>query len=565
MKKKYLKLVFSFFIIVHFACAQSHIQAYQLQSLNASDDFEKIIIRESKSLDSLIFATPVWTSTEVDTQYDEIFGVIINKTSISQLLNDKSAEDKAFLLRLIIAHEKMHARQISMLRNIGKSYDLLSVQEKQWLESQADICAGYAAFFPRIKELSALLFQDNIAFIRSQATTGHQETIPGIDQPDQERVTKLIAQNEEGIRLFFKLGDNEGQFGLHPDSYSRQMAFQLGVSAFFINVIQLYLYKEMSNVTPLEWQLLNKQLLAIFQTLGVVSEDYIGSVFFDRWSERTAAKIVHFIQNTAKNVIFKVIKQQWDTTAENPFLYFEIEVTNKNTESVYVDMSVLTKLAPRLANKNPLLTKLGFSWQRYFLLSSNETKIYRDSVMWGGVSDRMMPKVFYPGEQGSLYSVVLANPAGLPNHVNTGDIEKFTVESSDLKSFIGSLPAIYRQFNLGQTDSQKSGSGLKFLDRSEIEYSAYFFNTHFKLIVPDNIIDKPFLLGSIAEYETAEASRIELKRCIAIFSDTFPEYTIIDNGNDFYELKNAAGTVNFAFYIEKNYYTHELLVEINKI
>jgi hypothetical protein len=565
-----------FLVILHICanCNAQTVTASLLKQLDLTDPIDKIISVESQSLDTLIFQTPVWLSDELDSQYSESFGVIINKRKILEKIAQNHLVNKAFLIRLIIAHEKMHARQLAFIKNAGQDFKTFSIEQQQLMECQADMCAGYAAFFPEIKKFSNVLVKASIYEVKMQLTPNQNIAEPGDE--DLNFAFNILEKNNEGIKLFFELGENEGSAS-HPDALSRKIAFEMGYNAF--------LFSAMSYPNPLV-QSLNTQernglnIIYTFtrNSLGILPTDFTMGIFFDSWSNRTSRQVVHFFQKASKNIFFTLKNLKWNTDDNHPFLNFELEVENKNPDAVFIEITVPIRKAPRLDRHNPLKRTIVTGWHSSFYLSPGEKKKIVDSTIWAGADNVFMPTVSFPGENGSLYSVNVVNPALHKNYFTANNSDTLalramgnTNEEETIENLMLFLPSIQRQFSFGDVNDLKVGAGFERYDPlsdGEITYCCFLAKKDFELVVPKRNGDPVYLRKIIRTVKNSDDVRVEMKRIVDIFKSTYPAYTvnaITDNPNyPVYEVVNAGNEPIFTFSSEKSYYTTDIVLEVDK-
>ena len=560
------------------SAAQTVVDASQLKNLDEKNELDIAILRESRNLDSLVFPTQIWLSDEVDSQFDERFGVILNKKEIMEKISQHKLKDVGFVFRLIIAHEKMHARQMYFIRNARLDFASFSLEQKQLIECQADMCAGFVAFTPKLKELSNLILDVSLYMIRTNPELKHSKGFIPPEFSDQQIdfALSIASQNREAIKLFFELGENEGRFGTHPDAYSREMAFELGYNGFLLNVMSYFPPERQNTITASEWQILNGNLFQMKATLGLLPMDFApNGSFFDSWSNRTSRKIVHFVQTASKNVLFNVTENRWDTRIENNFLYFKLEVTNNNPDSVIVDMSLPIKLVMRNDKENPLTSKIATAWHAYTILAPGEKKVFNDSVMWAPGTDTTMPRAFYPGQWGSLYYVVTSNPNldrnyFTPSSLNDGPkLGGEDVYGHSLEKLINKLPSIQRSFALSPIDRLKSGAGLRWLKNADVSYCCYLAKHNFDLKVPFDSKGQAYLTKTLYSDTKLKQSKEELKRIVGMLIDSYPDYKIkegVDSNTKypFYEIYNPAGKKDFMLFVDSDYSTYNLILEIYK-
>lgn len=572
------KLLFFFLPLIFFCkngLSQSLIKADQLYNLNESDPIDKMILAESANLDSLVVPTRVWLSDQISTQFDPLFGVIINKQHVLKLAKKNNIGDISNVFRLILTHEKMHALQSIRLNYIGSSYQLLTTEEKQILECQADMCAGYLFLFPFIKQYSELLTKSFLYTYRnSKLSGGNTFPIPDFSYADSILTFTSLQRNYDGLQLFFDIGESDGVFGTHPNPINRKTAFEMGLNAFQLSAIQIPLPPSLSNkISPQEWKYLNDIYKSILATLGILPQHIQPQGFFELWSQHIAKKIIHLSNKASTNILFTIEKSKWDTSINNSFNYYTIKASNDNPDSMEIDMDVMTKLVDRIKSDDPIKSKITVANHYKFTLPPNGTYTINDSIMWIPGTDSTMPRVVYPGDEGSLYIVYPSSlkvinsykPSGYLLHSNPalGDI------SSANEKLLRLLPLIQREFNLNDANKFKDGAGIIWNKSLQIQYNAFISGEHFLLYMPVSTKGKPFIskvINSFNTFSEALDAYDNFKKELLELGDNYTLYEEqYQNKNSRYtEILNADKKSIYSLSITKEYLVYKLYIEVIK-
>ena len=538
--KKFFWSTLALLLFLHMASeAQTTVRADQLYNLNEKDPIDKIILEEARNLDSLVTFSQVWLTDQVATEYDPVFGVIINKKYVLRLANENHITDMRNFFRLIIAHEKMHARQYTWLLGIGRSLSSLTGEEKQRLECQADMCAGYVFLFPSIKQYSNVLTKTILYSLRNGSPTQNSASfeLPNFSEGDSVLVSNTVRQSQDGINLFFSLGENDGVFGTHPTAAYRKEAFDMGVNAFFVSAMSYPLTPETRNsISPSEWQFMQTKYMMLNNTLGILQADYAPNGFFDKWSFRSAAKIIHLPNKASNNIVFKIKKNKWDPSSDHPFLSFEMDVINYNPDSVFVDMDIPIKIVSRYHPDRILNSRIATAGHAVFAMGPLETHKIVDSVIWTN-SDSTMPSVFYPGAEGSVYQVYAIRPISDSFYMPPMTSERINLallDTQKIEKLIFRLPAIQRSFHLFDLNYFKDGAGITYEGQEEITYNSYRGNEHFLLHVPIAEKTRPFLSCTVAKFDA-------LTDAIPAYDQFKKELKELD---DDYTLEERVGTLH---------------------
>lgn len=421
MKKSFLLLLCFVSLSVTMFCKPID---YNYRQPNTNDSIERLIENINLSFDTIIFPTRIWIS-DSKTCYHPNHGVLINKNQLTKDIEQKGYKNIEFIVRLIIAHEKMHARQLYNLSQLGIRYENMTFEQKQIMECQADICAGYCAFFNDINRISEIFFHSILVNLRNGL---HQN--PSKDsnsfQPmpsDLSLANQMLSSNAEAIDWFFSIGDNSGISSTHPNSDFRRLAFEMGLLCFFNKSLSIVPQKMFSNIEAFEMKLLQHHAMMINQTLGIINSDINPQgLNFELWSERTARQIIHFPNEISKGIIIKRIDLSWNKTLDRPYCYYEFEISNTNSKEVFFDIAVLMKLANRNYPNNTLKNKIVTA-NRYAAKIS-PYGVYRiiDSILWIPGNDSLMPQCVLPGNYGSLY--YFTNSSFAPNTDQNTSSEK---------------------------------------------------------------------------------------------------------------------------------------------
>lgn len=571
-----LLLIYVILIFVSYnGTTQSKIKADQLYNLNETDSIDKIILAESSNLDSLIINTRVWLSDQLSTQYDPLFGVIINKQFILKLAKKNNIKDVRNLFRLILSHEKMHALQSMRLSSVGSSYQLLTSEEKQILECQADICAGYLFLFPVIKQYSELLAKSFLySFRNSRQPGGSAFPIPDFSRNDSVLTYESLQRNYDGLQLFFDLGESEGVFGTHPNPINRKTAFEMGLNAFQFTAIQVPLPPALINkITPQEWEYLNTIYNSYIANLGIQPMHYQPQGFFELWSQYIAQKIIHLSNKASTKILFAIELSKWDTSLNNNLHNFKIKARNDNPDSMIIDMDVMTKLVDRKKSDDPIKSKITFANHYYFTLPPNGTHTINDSIRWAPGSDSTMPRVIYPGVEGSLYIVFPSNPKAVISYKPNTPLTQGNLALDDFsmgnEKLIRSLPLIQREINLYDIDRFKDGVGIIRNKMLQIQYNAFIGGEHFILYIPLSKAEKPFLSKTINSYDTFSEALEAYDNFKKELLELGESYTLVEEqfkreSNRFAEILNIEKKRIYSLSISKEYYVYRLELDVFK-
>jgi len=481
MKLKNIILL-CFLACSNLAFAQVQIDASKLNHLNLSDPIDRIIAEENRKLDALIFKTEVWTSDNYGNQFHQDFGIIINKAQLIAKLNDYKSVSKSFLIRLILAHEKMHAKHLAQFGN-WKKYSQVVAREQLLLdEVQADLTAGYTAFDFKNNEDSKFL----VSLIKKIAKNGVDKD-PKLGKRDLSFSKELRSDEVNALKLFFSIGENQNHIVSHPNSYQRMLAFELGLKASSVKNLGNYIKSIKKDISDAEFNLFEeivKKLESDILYRNIDTKDY--SYFYVAWSYWTARRILHMPNRISEYIIFKLLDSTYNDDTGYAKFRTSVSNTNKN-DSIKISYAVLLTGRPEdksLGYENGVIMSAAYSG---VILAPNETKIVTDSLLdYSKALDQTKFKIVFPGQFGSLYYADLVNEKNSKkyykddseNYLNQCDQCNETVEE-----LLDNIEEIQHFFNDSDIENYKFGAGFQNINTQEVTYSLFIHNRPFELIV----------------------------------------------------------------------------------
>lgn len=495
-------ILLSFLLCSNWAFSQIQINAIKLNRLNLSDPIDFIIAEENRKLDALIFKTDVWISDNDDNQFKQGIGVIINKANLIAKISEYKSVNTSFLIRLILAHEKMHARQFAKFGNWKKKD---SKEQLLLDEVQADMTAGYTAFDFKNDENSKL----SVKIIQQMAKNGIDKE-PKLSKKDLSFSKELRNDEVNALKLFFSMGENQNYIARHPNSYQRMLAFELGLKASAVKSFDNYVKSMKKKFSEADFNLLEKAVNISESNIdykNIDTKEY--SYFYESWSYWMARRILHMPNNMSKFIIFKLLDGTYsDSTGYGKFRT-SVSNTNKN-DSIKIDYAVLFKGRPEdksLGYENDMILSATYS---SVILGPNETKIVTDSLLdISKAIDRTKFKLIFPGQFGSLYY------ADLVNEKNSKQSYKDDIES-DLKQcdqcketvddLLDNINEIQSFFSFYDIENYINGAGFQNINTEEITYSLFIDNRPFELTVP---LDKNKYLITTTIYNSLNINTIQ--------------------------------------------------------
>lgn len=512
----------------------------KLRKPNLSDAFEKKVFEVNRKLDSTIFNTQIWISDEYPTQFDFDYGIIINKKTIQESISKFENVDLIFLIKLIVAHEKMHAKHFSRYPDWKREYVKNAHLEQLKLdEVKADIAAGYNAF-----DYIESGYVKYILKIGKHLEKKGFEKAPNFTSNELSLTRKTKADEVNAMKLFSELGDNQNQVAKYPNSYQRMTAIEYGMKAALIRDFARFLKNPKNNLKKNEKELLiscveyYESQLDYFNTKYLNEEDF----FYYDYLETLSFKITHLLSSFNKFITVQLL--DGIDPNESGFSKFRMKFTNNNSyDSLKVFYSVL--LCAKFNDPEfeyPNYTSLSAA-HSVLVLAPKETKIVTDSLF-----DITQPlegdakfKVIFPGQFGSLYYVELLNNKNFSKYLaeKTLNIQDCNKCMSSVEELFKELHNIQTAFKNDDVEDYINGIGFQNMNTNYIEYSVFIKNRPFELLVSQ---DKSSIILKTTVYKNAN---INYSR--DFFKSIFKKITSTNikgvlKGDNIIELKNSKET-----------------------
>jgi hypothetical protein len=544
-----MKLIY-FFIAVFILCSNicySNIDTTKLRKPNPADSFDIILLRENKKLDAVIYKTDIWLSDVDPTQFYYGCGVIINKKNIFEKLSLIKLIDTSFLIRLILGHEKMHARQ-------GIIYpERLHEEQLLLFEIEADMAAGFTALSEKHREYSKLVIRD---LLISHGT----ENYPSFTQnaiEDSIFSIKLLSYENEAMSLYFSLGDNNNN-GRYPNSYQRILSLEKGIQASISKEIATEIHNNKNTFDQSQlFFLKNNYDRALMENGNNPIGEPLYNGFFDSWSYWMSREIIHTSINTSKNVVFKLLNKYIDTISDLPFIHYQAQVFNKNNDSIKVSASVLLKANSIKDSIRFFKDKSLAKSTKTFFLAANEYKIIHDSIFdFSQFLDSTNTYLAFPGQLGSLYYTNYLNNKN--NIKYFSKINSITTSTGSieipLKDLLNQLSLIQITFSNSEDDDFKFGVGFQTINSDEISYSNFIYNRPFKLVISEFKKNKSYLSSIIFQHERYATNKSILNSIYDTIKSSDNKIEKLKDNNNLEGLliKNDLGEVLYTLMIKKN-------------
>ncbi|OXB21881.1 hypothetical protein B0A80_16225 [Flavobacterium tructae] len=482
----FLILTFSYTSLL----GQTSIEKEKLRKPNPNDTFEKIVIDVNNELDSTLFKTDIWISDNSPTCYDLDYGVIINKKDIQEKIKTFENVDLGLLLRIVIAHEKTHAKEFLVINDSWKKEyrKRVHIEQLQKDEVKADLVAGYYAFdylkLGYVKYLLELIIQIEKNGLENEPKLTNKE----ID------FTKKIRDDEiSSFKLLFQLGENQNLSDSYPNSYQRMSAIEYGMKAAIIRDLSTYLKNPKNKLSNSDKEKLIELIQYYEDAIDYANYNFLyeKDYFYNDYSEKLSRKITHILSNYSKYITIQLLDGK--KADESGFAKFGMRFSNANTkDSLRVFYSVLLAGKPDKISsvEYPNYTSMS-STHSSIVLAPKETKIVTDSIfdLSEPFKEYTKFKMIFPGQFGSLYYTELVNQKNSSKY-----FEKKLLRSNDcskcsdsIEELLNALYQIQSEFKTNDINDYLNGIGFKNINSEYTEYSIFIKNRPFELLTHPDI------------------------------------------------------------------------------
>ncbi|MDR6528246.1 hypothetical protein J2787_003665 [Chryseobacterium rhizosphaerae] len=456
----------------------------KIRKPNVKDDFEILVFQENAKLNETLYKTDIWISDISGIQYDYDYGVIINKNEILEKIKNFDHVDKRFLIRLIIAHEKMHAKQyFKWGKETFKRYSSLVSKEQLLVdETQADLVAGYNAMDVNNYKDIEIFFN----IVRKVSINGF-DSISEFTEKDINFDQQLKNNEINALKLFFSLGENGNYLARGANSYQRTIAIEMGMKAAYINRLVTYLknHGPLSDIEKESYDQVISKLRNDIDFAYVESKklDY----FYDSWSFWTARKILNFSKELNKYIHFKLIESSEDV--KNHKVNYKTSITNSNTkDSILINYSVLFKSKP----KDYVSFIIFGAVNSMVRLKPGETKLISESLDIGmieifqEVKEEFQNQIVFPGQIGSLYYTALLNTKNSKEYYadrKENEVTDCYKCDQSVEDLIANLAVIHDRIENGEPEDFINGIGFQYAYQDYISYGVFLRGRPFEMLV----------------------------------------------------------------------------------
>jgi hypothetical protein len=330
------------------------IKDYNFQPLDASNEIDRMIFEEMRSIDRVAgFSTPVW-KTNTRTIAHPTAGIGINIKELGDYAQRANVRQFRQYLRFILAHEKTH--QLQFLR-YPTAFRQADAEQHRIYECQADILGG-------------------------------KYLIEAQGQPEEEDQQAI----RDALQVAFVMGTEEfGTTVTHPSHEQRRTAVRLGMASGTIT--------NFSKLPPAPEQ--GQIIGSIAEKLNIIpGEDVMG------WSLRTAKRIIHYNRAASLDIALIESDVDWDESAGSPYVTYSYTYQNKGRKAIQVDMEMQCAWVLRTDPKDT------FSWQKWsvknysFKLLPGQKYTAKGTLLWGSLGPnpasafidftKLMPRLVAP-------------------------------------------------------------------------------------------------------------------------------------------------------------------------
>ena len=493
-KGKRLKFKLMFFLIIALSYAsvlgQVSINKKRIRNPNPNDPFEKIVLDVNNELDSSLYKTAIWITDEYSNNFDFDFGVIINKKIIQDKLSKFDNVDLRFLLRIVIAHEKTHAREFSVINDSWKKeyYKRVHIEQLKKDEIKADLVAGYYAF-----DYLKLEYVKYLLKLIEQFEKNGIEKEPNLTSSEINFTKKLRTDEINALKFFFELGENQNKTTKYPNSYQRMRSIEYGMKAALIRDLSIYLKTpknklDNSGKEKLIWLIkFYKDEMDYANYNFLYEKDY----FYNDYSEKLSRKITHILSQYSKYITIQLL--DGEEANENGYAKFRIKFSNANAkDSLKVSYSVLLAGKPdyNMGIEYPNYTSMS-AIHSSVTLAPKETKIVTDSIfdITEPFKEYTKFKLIFPGQFGSLYYTELVSQRNGSKYFTTPMLTAIDCSkcSGSVDELINGLYQIQNDFITNDIEDYKNGLGFKNINSDYTEYSIFIKNRPYELLLNQDI------------------------------------------------------------------------------
>lgn len=536
----------------------AQIDITRLQKPDTTNPIERIIYAENKRLDSLMIKTDIWVSDHIDNQYDTTLGIIINKAKLLQALSKDNDANRPFLIRLIIAHEKMHAKHLLLFNFFNYT---ANVHEEQLLldEVQADMAAGYVAFQFNDR-------QDAKYMLNILTEYDKHPKKPRFRIKDLVFGEKLSKDEQAALDLFFTLGDNQIHTSKYPNAYQRQQAFQLGARAAYVKSLYAEIKLQENKLSAPTWELLNRVVKELgnqidYEDINTKWYDY----FYNSWSYWKARSVVHLPTWNNKFIVYNLLRETYNDSTG--YTKFQSSITNKNNfDSIKLTYAILLNGKP--GGKTAVQQNNSIMGGTYssIILGPNETKIVEDSLLdVSKVLDYYKCRFVFPGQLGSLYFTELENKKyentklyfygkAVPGEVKA---ENYRVNESTIDDLLNNLHDIHKNLCRSDINDYKTGVGYEVEYLASIRYTTFIINRPFQLVM--NLFPEKYYLMTTVFQDKNIKTVVKYLKYIKDKLEAMNRYKVVfhseKNNPTFLELQNSEDKTvcNFSLKYDRMY------------
>ncbi len=363
------------------------VRAQDLHAPDINNEDEKIMIDEMQRLNSkfgLSVQLWLWNSGKIKADFEK--GIIVDMKSLANYKNMLNNTNYFTAVRLILAHEFAHFLQYKKYKQELTDISLMS---SIIYECQADIIAG--------KYCNESIAESMV----EKKVKAYQDKVP------LEKVDSLVILektfNLDALKLFYQIGAHENETSDHPFNEQRLLAVKLGIEAGKLYMLDLASQKY-DNILSREdmKSILSKRSALAFNSKLTDPYNFDSIMYWSLWQ---AKRVIHYNFEATKNLIISWNPEiKWDTSSDNPYVYYEYSLLNTGNKTMICDFQVRCDAV--LRNNPDSNIYSGFLQSRDYSIEllPKQHKLIKDKLNWTYWDKKYMPRMISPSDPTSLLS-----------------------------------------------------------------------------------------------------------------------------------------------------------------
>jgi hypothetical protein len=328
------------------------VNSLKLRRLSSDQPLEVSLKQENEALEHYFgFPTAIWVCEGCKMSSHPSAGIIVDLKQLAKVRQQADIQQFGAVLRFLLAHEKAHQVQY---RQYSASISEAPEGERQAYEAQADILAG-------------------------------KYLISTLNRPWEQDQTQAVV---DALRIAYDLGTEQYAIADHPSHGARLTAVRLGMSAgMVVKLNQLGTPPALSSATELARKIDIEP-----------ADDQVA------WSLRTARRVINYRLPAIVSLVATEKRIQFNKTAANPTVLYDITYENRGDRSITVDLEVQSVAVPRDDLEDI------FKWQKIdsashrLSMPAHSKTVVSGVLRWHADAD-LEPRVIFPPTPTALISV----------------------------------------------------------------------------------------------------------------------------------------------------------------